>query len=67
MPTKKPRKKTKAELNEEIGELLLVASVRADHLAMTGNKAHKEQAKKLSAEVKRAHRAFKEACAGRKR
>ena len=67
MPAKKrTRKKTKAELNESIGELLHTAKVRAEMLEQSGSKTQQAMAAKLRSEVSRALSAFRESI-GRKR
>lgn len=63
--TKKPRKKTKAELHDAIGENLHAASIRLEFLKTQGNKAQKEQAEKACLDLRRAHASFK-ALIGRK-
>jgi NTP pyrophosphatase (non-canonical NTP hydrolase) len=65
MATKKT--KSKAQLHEEIGELLHSAKVRLEMLGHSGSKAYKEQCSKARSEVTRAHNAFKASIGSRRR
>lgn len=64
MPTKKPKKKTKAELHEEIGYDLMRAQMRlelvSDLPVQKVGKAEKFAIRQALMAVKRSHRAFHE-------
>ena len=63
----KAKTKTKAQLHDEIGELLHSAKIRLEMLGHSGSAAHKEQCAKAKSEVTRAHNAFKASIKTRRR